>query len=213
MYPIEALSISTNLWIKSINLRLSKSCLWILLTMLGHRSAGCSWCLCCFYAWQCEKLPTRSEVALSWLGGHKKWINMNGALFSLDVMIQNRSPIVPTFEEQPFSTIPQDHLKVSLFFEIAYLLALLLHFLGGLEGFLKFLLAQEVNHSHLATSNGCMCARHGDWPLSNPHLDASEAPKVSQPVLSGPWIRCLSLHAGSALLVGGLPTYLGSRTS
>lgn len=33
--------------------------------------------------------------------------------------------------------------------EIAYLLALLLHFLGGLEGFLKFLLAQEVNHSHL----------------------------------------------------------------
>lgn len=65
------------------------------------------------------------------------------------VMIQNRSPIVPTFEEQPFSTTPQDHLKVSLFLEIAYLLALLLHFLGGLEGFLKFLLAQEVNHSHL----------------------------------------------------------------
>ena len=59
---------------------------------------------------------------------------------------------------------------------------------------------------------GWRCAA-GDGPLPNPHLDASERPKVSQPVLSGPWIRCLSLHASSALLVGGLPTYLGSRTS
>lgn len=57
--------------------------------------------------------PLWSGTFVAWRA--QKWINMNGVLFSLDVMIQNRSPIVPTFEEQPFSTTPQDHLKVSLF--------------------------------------------------------------------------------------------------
>ena len=179
----------------------------------------------CEFCWQCWATARQvaADASVAFMPGSArsyqpalKWHfcglegTKNGSTWM--VMIQNRSRIVPTFEEQPFSTTPQDHLKVSLFLKspICWLFSCTSWAVWRASS--NFCWPKRSITVTSMRFTGWRCAA-GDGPLPNPHLDASERPKVSQPVLSGPWIRCLSLHAGSALLVGGLPTYLGSRTS